>query len=137
MKSVIISLALLGSLAARADINQIDTEFSACMDKAESTADQNNCVDKSYKAADAELNKVYNIVRTPLLKSKSADDKEILKRLVSAEKAWVAFRDANCSLVGTQMMGGSGEGPMIGGCLVSTTIARVKELQGLFIPMPL
>ncbi|MGZ3798316.1 MAG: lysozyme inhibitor LprI family protein [Pseudobdellovibrionaceae bacterium] len=132
MKTVIFSLVLLCSLIARADITKIDSEYSECIDKAESTAAQNDCINTAYNAADKELNKVYNTIKIPLSKSTDANDKEILKRLITSEKAWLTYRDANCSLAGIQMLGGTGEGPLVGGCLVSTTVTRVKELQSLF-----
>lgn len=138
MKSAIVSLALLGSLAAHADmdqvdVNRIDIQLSACIEESGSTAEKNKCVEEFSKAVDLELSRVYNSIRTQLLKSKDINAKETLKRLIASKKAWMTFRDADCDLVGTQMLGGTGEGPMVGGCLVSKDIARIKELQSIFL----
>lgn len=113
-------------------IDQIEKTYSSCMENAASTADYNDCIGKAYDAADAELNKVYQSIKAPLKGQKDADSVETLKRLVAAQKAWVTFKDTNCSLAGVQMLNGSGEGPIVGGCLVDTTIARVRELQNIF-----
>jgi uncharacterized protein YecT (DUF1311 family) len=130
--TLFVGLMFCGLSFAHADIGQVDSKFKACAENAESTADQNNCGDQAFKAADAELNRVYNSIKSPLAKGTDSDSKEILKRLVASERAWVSFRDSNCQLAGTQMLNGSGEGPIVGGCLASMTIERVKELQSFF-----
>ncbi len=137
MKKLILAMALLGASLAQAQtsvskIDQISADFNKCGETAQSTYDMNMCADLAYKSADAELNRFYKATTASLMKSKSPDDKEMLSRLVKSERAWVPFRDANCSLQGIEMLGGSGEGPVVGGCLVSETIKRVKELRDLF-----
>ncbi len=135
MKQLLFSLLILGvmnSASAATPIDTIDADYSKCMDSAESTVGYNNCISSAYKAADAELNKVYKAIKSQYSTQKDADSKEIVKRLVASERAWIKFRDANCELAGIQMLGGTGEGPMVGGCLVSTTIDRVHELQSIF-----
>ncbi|MBC7419802.1 MAG: DUF1311 domain-containing protein [Bdellovibrio sp.] len=111
-------------------ITQIEEAYNTCAGDAQSTADSNNCSSIAYTNADKELNRVYNLIRTPLVKDTDVENKEILRRLVTAQKAWITFRDADCELAGTAMLNGSGEGVIIGGCLVAKTIERVKHLQG-------
>jgi uncharacterized protein YecT (DUF1311 family) len=128
---------LLSASFAHADVKAIEAKFKSCAENAVSTYEQNECADQAYKAADSELNKVYSGIRSSLLKG-SADamekenNQESLKRLVASEKAWIPFRDANCSLEGVEMLGGSGEGPVVGNCLVETTLERIKFLQSIF-----
>jgi len=132
MKKTIVALALLGSSFAHADIKQVEARFKACADQAETTAAHNECAAEAYKTADLELNKFYNSTKKNLQKETDADHKEILSRLISAQKAWLTFRDANCSLAATQMLGGTGEFMIVVTCLATSTIDRVKELQNIF-----
>lgn len=113
-------------------IDKIESVYNSCMNSATSTAGYNNCINKAYKEADAELNKVYQAIKTPLKKQNDADSVETLTRLVAAQKAWITFKEANCRLAGVQMLNGSGEGPVVGGCLVNATISRVRELLNIF-----
>ena len=60
---------------------------------------------------DARLNSVYQAWTEALRHPKSdeaKDDAEILKRLVAAERAWIDFRDKDCNLQSTSMLGGTG-----------------------------
>ena len=50
------------------------------------------CYGNAYKRADAELNILYRQITARL-----KDDKATAKLLVAAQRAWVAFRDAECN----------------------------------------
>jgi|GEM_PF-2878273 len=113
-------------------IDKIENAYTSCMNNATSTLGYKNCIGTAYDEADAELNKVYKSITSPLKKQNDPDSVEILKRLVEAQRAWITFRDANCKLAGIQMLNGSGESPIVGGCIVTSTISRVRELQNLF-----
>ena len=85
--------------------------------------DRETCVAENYKEADQELNRVYQSFL------KSTSEQESLKK---AQRAWVQFRDAECSYVAswetlTQ------NGPYINRytCLEALTLYRVKALQHL------
>jgi len=133
---LLLGLTFVGFMGATTNaatpIDAVEAQYNKCMDDAMSTADYNQCIDTAYSAADAELNSVYNKIKSSYSKEKDEDSKETLRRLKASERAWITFRDANCTLAGVQMLGGSGEGPMIGGCQVTTTISRVKELNSIF-----
>jgi uncharacterized protein YecT (DUF1311 family) len=60
-----------------------------CMDNAQSQADMTACSSQSLSAADKELNQVYQQVL-----SKYAKDPVFIGKLKTAQKAWLAFRDA-------------------------------------------
>jgi len=49
--------------------------------------------------------------------------------LVTAQRAWIAFRDANCLSVGYEYRGGSAERLSRATCLVQMTEARTRELR--------
>lgn len=134
MKFALLALAILApSLAQASSVDDIRRTWDACLEKEEnqSTAGMNMCADQAYTLADKELNLVYQGA-VKANSGRDGDSVETLKRLKAAQRAWITFRDANCNLQGIQMLGGSGEGPVVGGCLVSTTLDRVKELTELF-----
>jgi uncharacterized protein YecT (DUF1311 family) len=60
-----------------------------CMDNAQSQADMTACSAQSLSGADKELNQVYQQVL-----SKYAKDTVFVTKLKTAQKAWLAFRDA-------------------------------------------
>jgi uncharacterized protein YecT (DUF1311 family) len=61
----------------------------ACMNNAQSQADITACAMKGLNAADRELNAVYQQVL-----NKYAKDTVFVAKLKAAQKAWLAFRDA-------------------------------------------
>lgn len=94
-----------------------------CQD-AQDQATMNECAAKSYKASDTELNKLYREIEHRL-----ADDPDTRKLLVSAQRAWVAFRDAECAFSASGVAGGSAY-PMIQTmCLDELTQKRVEDFR--------
>ena len=82
--------------------------------------------------ADARLNSVYQAWTEALKHPKpdeAKDNAEILKRLVAAERAWIDFRDKDCSLQSTSALGGTQEPLVDGDCTYAMTKARVKALE--------
>ena len=82
------------------------------------------CASEDLQKADTELNAVYK-----KLISARKGEKEFLRRLVAAQKAWINFKEAECSLVATDMLGGTGEGLIHLSCLASKTQDRVDTLN--------
>ena len=123
-------LLLVGTLAlggtARAD-DKID-----CANPAD-TADENLCADMDFQKADKELNAVWPKVKAWAEQSDidndSGEKHYYVDTLLSAQRTWLAYRDAYCVEAGLPMHGGSGEGPLIGGCRASLTERRVKDLK--------
>lgn len=83
-------------------------------------------------AADQRLNDIYggivNAFKHPKDPDDARDDTEILKRLIAAERAWVAFRDAECDYQSSVALGGTGEGYAYAACLYKQTKDRIKVL---------
>jgi uncharacterized protein YecT (DUF1311 family) len=89
---------------------------------AQSQAEMNQCAGKAYKAADAELNQVYQKLVAML-------DEEEKVQLKTVETAWLKYRDANCEFVADQYKGGSIR-PMIHAfCLADMTKNRTTEIR--------
>lgn len=74
------------------DTFRIERLAAMCMDIDYSTAGMNTAIDELTASYDSLLNKYY----TKLLKLLSPEDKKIL---VAAQRAWIAFRDAEAELI--------------------------------------
>jgi uncharacterized protein YecT (DUF1311 family) len=84
----------------------------------------NRCADAAYQKADAALNGVYKDI-TRRLKSDTA----AMQLLVTAQKAWLGFRDAECAFVNSANAGGSIYPMVYAQCLERLTKARTGDLR--------
>ncbi len=80
------------------------------------------CEDTKLHRYDRQLNSAYK----KLMHKLPPEERTRLKR---AEKAWIAYRDAECSFEGFEMRGGSGEALLTQGCLIVKTKYRLQELR--------
>jgi uncharacterized protein YecT (DUF1311 family) len=90
---------------------------------AQSQHEMNQQAFAEFDKADAELNKVYAKVLAKL-------DEEGKTKLKTAQRAWVAFRDAQAEMDADLMRGGSGAILLHAGSKTGTTQSRVKDLKG-------
>jgi uncharacterized protein YecT (DUF1311 family) len=104
----------------------LSTAQAAGCDDASDQATMNACADKALKASDAELNAVYRTITHRL-----ASDPETEKQLVAAQRAWIAFRDAECKFSSSGTSGGSAYPMVHSMCLDGLTRARTKDLKAL------
>lgn len=110
-----LGLAMLGNPAAAQECNPAD----------ESQAGMNICAAAGFKAEDARLNKTYReIVR------RLADDAAGKKLLVTTQRDWIAFRDAECAFATASSAGGSIHPMLVSDCLADLTKARTAQLAG-------
>ena len=114
IRSLILALPLVAFAASAADIN--------CA-KAITQTDMNMCADKDYQAADKKLNDIYRKVTTAL------DDATLQAKLKTAQRAWIQYRDTECTFEVAENEGGSIYPLVYSGCLTRLTNARTKELQ--------
>jgi uncharacterized protein YecT (DUF1311 family) len=87
-------------------------------------ATMNQCAGQDFKAADKELNTVYQQI-TKRLK----DNPDGKKLLVSAQRAWVGFRDTECKFSASGVAGGSVYPLIYSNCMTSVTKVRVEALK--------
>ena len=86
--------------------------------------DMSLCANFQHKAADKELNALYQQINQRL-----KDQPHSKKLLVSAQRAWVAFRDAECSFAASGVEGGSVYPMIYSGCLADLTEKRVAAFK--------
>jgi uncharacterized protein YecT (DUF1311 family) len=87
-------------------------------------ATMNQCAGQEYKAADKELNAVYQQITARL-----KDNAEGKKLLVNAQRAWIGFRDAECNFSASGVAGGSVYPLIYSNCMTSVTKVRTEALK--------
>ncbi|HXC54570.1 MAG TPA: lysozyme inhibitor LprI family protein [Rhizomicrobium sp.] len=110
-----LALLWLGPAAA-AEVDGVDCAH------AEAQNDMNICADRDFKKADAVLNKTYK----DTLKGMDAHTTDLLRK---AQRAWVAFRDAECSYENAENEGGSIYPMVYSGCLTRLSKLRTQQLK--------
>ena len=105
----------------------------------QSQEEMTGCAGLAFEDADRRLNEVW-----PRL-VEIAQDNDFLgvddgrpsyeETLREAQRAWIGFRDANCTFEGFQARGGTMEPMLIGDCLARMTEARIMELTDLIQAM--
>lgn len=118
---------------SKVDLAKIESVYKKCMDTEPSNAGMKQYTWAAYEAADKVLNVTYQRVNKDWATGTDPDSAERKKRLLGAQRAWLAFRDAQCLLEAASMLGGTGEGLVEGGCLYDKTKARVKELEDVLV----
>ena len=101
--------------------------------KASSTVEMNFCADKDFQAADKSLNEAYAAalasIKTRDLE-KPYDAKSFETAMRASQRAWLAYRDADCKdLVPQEWSGGSGTTSAVLGCMTEKTMQRTKDLK--------
>ena len=107
-------------------------------DKAVSTPEINLCSERAWQAADAKLNAAFAKTIGAIRKSDQAkpyDPKRWEQALRASQRAWVAFRDADCKeLVPMSWTGGTGTTVAVLDCMIDLTRVRTKTLMEIYKP---
>jgi uncharacterized protein YecT (DUF1311 family) len=110
---VLASLALLTVPATAAD-----NDCSAAVTQ----TDLNLCIHKDYLAADTRLNALYK----SLYAKYDAANRVLLQK---AERAWIAYRDADCEYQTAPTQDGTVHPAMVENCMARKIDDRIKELK--------
>ncbi|HZS48610.1 MAG TPA: lysozyme inhibitor LprI family protein [Blastocatellia bacterium] len=123
LKRAVLFAAIFLMLMSIGAFTQTKKKADPC-DSATNQVEMNNCAEREFKAADAQLNKVYNQVMTKL-------EGEHKTKLKEAELAWIKYRDTNCDCETFLNLGGTIYPLVYNGCLTRMTNNRIKELKDL------
>lgn len=91
--------------------------------KASNQAEMNACAAEALQKADKELNALYGQIKNRL-----KDEKPKAALVTEAQRAWIAFRDAECKFAGSGVEGGSLQPMIVDSCKEDLTQARNKAL---------
>jgi uncharacterized protein YecT (DUF1311 family) len=93
-------------------------------DNANDQATMNQCAAQQHAAADTELNALYQQISMRL--NGQPDRKKLL---VETQRAWIAFRDAECTFSASGVEGGSLFPLVYSNCTTDLTKARVQTFK--------
>lgn len=127
------AFAVLAGLPSAAqsptDFSAMDAKLQACSERNPNNPGVSNCTVIAIAAANRRLNEVYTAALNKLNQPGPTYNSEIPKRLIAAERAWIAFRDAECNYKSTIALGGTGEGYAFVACRYEQTKSRVRALM--------
>ncbi len=109
-----LSALLLTTAAAHAD-DCANAQDQATMDR---------CAAKDFAEADKKLNADFKEIEKRL-----GDDADAKHLLVHAQRAWIAFRDAECAFNASGVDGGSAYPMVYSECQAALTNQRVKDFK--------
>lgn len=94
----------------------------------------NACAARDYEAADQAMNAQWRVTLARLRADDRRDGPDrfgppTADALLKSQRAWLAYRDAECSLAGEQARGGSMQPMLVSGCLATLTTERTKALK--------
>ncbi|MFY7697876.1 MAG: lysozyme inhibitor LprI family protein [Legionella sp.] len=99
-----------------------------CIDNATNQMQMSECTDNEFKRKDSELNKIYQQIQ-----KKYQQDQVFIDKLKRAQRAWLAFRDAQLEMLYPHKEDSSYYGSSLDMCtkieLTSLTVERIKTLK--------
>lgn len=98
--------------------------FAELCDNPVTQSDMTYCADWQFKKDDAALNDVFG-----RLKENYAEIANAKTALTKAQRAWVGFRDAECTLEAVGEEGGTAQPMIYSQCLSRLTQLRTEQLQ--------
>ena len=117
---VLIFCCIQGALAAS---DEFSANFSTCMERSGGvTVAMMDCLHQETEIQDLRLNKAYKLLMAQLKPERKQELKQV-------QRAWLAFRDANCRFY-ADPDGGSIARISASDCFLRATAARVQELEG-------
>ncbi|MGO4573798.1 lysozyme inhibitor LprI family protein [Microvirga sp. 2TAF3] len=130
------AILFLGTILASGAVHAQPSPSDPCQASGGTYA-QSECLDKLLKTADSALNATYRKAQTSIDKNDlmDADQRRSWKQaLQKAQRAWVAFRDADCGEpVGYEWFQGTGMGPATLVCHLEKTKIRNQELTDRYV----
>lgn len=93
-------------------------------DNAQDQATMNKCANDDFAKADKQLNAHYREIEKRL-----ADDDDAKKLLITSQRAWVKFRDAECNFSASGTAGGSVHPMTVAICREKLTTERNKQFS--------
>jgi len=122
---IMIAFGLLLSMPvlAAAD-NEMSREYAGCIDRSNGvTSEMLDCMSAEFSRQDARLNENYKRLMSKLSTKRR-------EGLLEAQRAWIRFRDANCSFY-HDPEGGSAAHLAGNSCMLNATADRATELKKL------
>ncbi|SDZ04584.1 Uncharacterized conserved protein YecT, DUF1311 family [Jannaschia faecimaris] len=113
----------------------VGDEAAACSAQTGSNVGYGFCLRAELTFWDAELNRVYGVLidlteaQDAELKSYGSAAPAMTPALRAAQRAWIAWRDAQCDFIRTTFGGGTGGNPAATDCLMRLTAEQALRLD--------
>lgn len=117
MKKIIFGTAILLLLTVPAQAGDRNVDCN----NATNQNDMNYCAEEDFNKADKALNAAYKTAMADM-------DAAMKAKLKAAQRAWVAFRDAECDYESMSEEGGSMQPMVYSGCRARLTKDRTQDL---------
>jgi uncharacterized protein YecT (DUF1311 family) len=131
MRAAILAvLILLLPCTAKADI--IAACYTDCEAETESNPEFKACLSRAANKADRLLNESYKTLQEAIgktAKEMNQSPEPQLESLTSAQKQWIAYRDANCAFEDSLAFGGTATGGNYSGCLCALSYERINDFD--------
>ena len=99
--------------------------FDACVRTAPSHAEQGGCGVEYARYLEAQLRDVF-AARLRVTAADNPGNPRLPVAERAAQRAWIAYRAAECEAAAISMNGGTGTGDARSGCIVDLTVARIR-----------
>jgi uncharacterized protein YecT (DUF1311 family) len=129
-------LLLSLSAAAAAQARTTDDLIEAVCAGSMSNVELKQCLGKFAEKTDRDLNAVWKRVLASIDASelKPAQRLDWRKKLTTAQRHWVQFRQADCAEpVGYEWFGGTGMGGAVSTCMAKHTLDRIRHLEARYL----
>lgn len=132
--SGLLDACLLASENRDADAGCLYQVYEACLAETgdDSTYGMSTCLQVEYQDWDRVLNDLWPTIRADAIASDARDPGQTganLDSLMRAQRAWIAFRDAECANTYQRFSEGTIRGIVAGYCQVDMTAARVIDFR--------
>lgn len=112
-----------------------DDETPLDCDNAWTQVDMTACAAEDYAVADEALNAQWAVTRRAMVDIdeaiKDPEQRGAEKSLLSAQRAWITYRDGQCDADGWGYFGGTIRPQIVASCLADLTRKRTEELKSM------
>lgn len=125
------SLIPLVFVAAPALAQEVEVDCANAMTQTE----MNICAGRDYKAADEDLNLVYQSAMAVAKEWDLGLSEDLCcasEALREAQRAWIPYRDKVCEATGFLVRGGSMEPMIVARCLENITRRRIEDIRAVY-----
>jgi uncharacterized protein YecT (DUF1311 family) len=131
MRVVVLALTIvLAPVAALAGTDITAACYKTCEDQTHSNPEYKACLARAADKADTALNEAFKTLQDKIraaAKDMGQPADTHLEDLRAAQKYWITFRDANCTLEDNLAFGGTAIGGNFSSCLCALSYERVND----------
>jgi uncharacterized protein YecT (DUF1311 family) len=133
MRAFVLAVTILCmTVPAGAETDIALTCYTACEKSTHSNPEYKACLARAADKADRALNESYKALQAAIRDGAKAMGQKPdiqLRALTTAQKAWIAYRDANCTFEDELAFGGTSIGGNYSACFCALSYQRVGDFE--------